>query len=238
MPEFRKNVILLSLTAAFAAGLLAGCAEKRADPPSPAESRTEAPAAAASPEAAVTKADIERKLEKDPAGIQNAVWAPDASAVVFTRKGGDASNVCIWKVNHKRELVVCAEETTPRAYLWSPDSKYFLIEIGRASQRTIVSSIIEAKTLKSVGDNVTSVDVSAPIWSPDSKYLALSTMDESTETIRLDIYARLSRTTVAAVTGTGARGPYIVEYWKNGAIGYTEVTARGERAEQTVKIGA
>lgn len=240
MPQSRKNIILLSLIAALAAGLLSGCTEKQAAPATHTETQAAATAAsaAASPEITVTKADIEKKLEQDKASIQNAVWAPDASAVVFTRRDSSGSSVCIWKVNHEKELVVCKAETTPKTYLWSPDSRYFLIEISHTSQSTITSSVIEAKTLKSIGgDDVTTVAVSAPVWSPDSKYLALSTMDDSTDTIRLDIYALLSQTTATAVTATGARGPYIVEYWKGETIGYTEMTASGERAEQTVKIG-
>ena len=239
MPQSRKNIILLSLIAALAAGLLAGCTEKQAAPATPTETQAAAPtaSASASPEVTVTKADIEKKLEQDKTGIQSAVWSPDASAVVFTRRDSSGSSVCIWKVNHEKELAVRKAETTPKTYLWSPDSKYFLIEISHTSQSTITGSIVEAKTLKSIGDDVTTVAASAPVWSPDSKYLALSAMDDSTNTIRLDIYALLSQTTATAVTATGARGPYIVEYWKDETIGYTEMTASGERAEQTVKIG-
>lgn len=236
MRYFFKKTIVLSLAAALAAGLLAGCTNETAASSAPSETPTAAPSEA--PVSTISKADIETKLEADKAYIQSAVWAPDDSAVVFTRKGTNGANVCIWKVDHEKELVVCKAEPTPSEYLWSPDSKRFLIETSHLTQGTITASIIEAKTLKVLGDGVTTTAASKPVWSPDSKYLALSTEDDSTQTIKLDIYALASKTSATIVTATGARGPYIVEYWNEETIGYTEMTASGERAEQTVKVGS
>ncbi len=140
-------------------------------------------------------------------------------------------------MDHEKELVVRKADTAPSEYLWSPDGKYFLIEINHSAQGTITASIIETKALKALGDDATTVAASKPVWSPDSKYLALSTEDDSTQTITLDIYALASKTSATIATATGAKGPYIVEYWKDETIGYTEMTASGERAEQTVKVG-
>lgn len=240
MRHFFKEMIVLSLATVLAAGLLAGCSIQTAASPSPAEAPTAAAPASPpeTPVSTVSKTDIEKKLEADKANIQSAVWAPDDSAVVFTRKGTSGANVCIWKVDHEKELVVRKAETTPSEYLWSPDSKYFLIEISHSTQGTITAALIEAKTLKALGDNVTTVAVSKPVWSPDGKYLALSIEDDSTQTINLDIYTLASKTSATIVTATSTGGPYIVEYWKEETIGYTEMTASGARAEQTVKVGS
>ena len=231
-----------ALAALLAAGLLAGCGAKTAVSPSPSAAPTQAsepasPSPSASPAVQLTRAQIEKQLEPDRANLLDVTWAPDDSAVLYLRSGASGANLCIWKTDQEKELVVRKAETPFDGFLWSPDAKYFLIETGHTSPATISAAIIETKTLKQLGNDVTTVDVSAPVWSPDSKYLALSTADESTGRIDLSLYALASKSTVSIVSAEKATGPYIVEYWKDDTIGYTTLTSSGERAEQTVAVG-
>ena len=238
-----RNTVTVTLAAALAAAALAGCSNRQTASPSPsaappAQTAGSAPVSpSASPAVKLTKEQIEAKLEAGRANLLDVTWAPDESAVIYLRSGSSGANICIWKTDQEKEQVVCEAEATLDGLLWSPDSRYFLIETGHMGPATITSAIIETITLKQLGEDVTTVNVSAPVWSPDSKYLALSTEDESTGKIDLNIYALASKSSVSVVSAENAKGPYIVEYWKNGTIGYTALTASGERAEQTVAIG-
>ncbi len=241
--SFYKKTVPAALAALLAAGLLTGCTGKQAASPSPstapaAQTSAEvSPSPSVSPAVKVSKADIEKQLKADKANLLDVTWSPDNSAVVYLRTGTSGANICIWKVDHEKELVVRKARATLNGFLWSPDSSCFLIEIGHADSSTTTSSIVEAKTLKQLGDDVTTANVSAPVLSPDGKYLALSTIDEGSGKADLSVYALASKNTVSVVSETGAKGAYVVEYWKGETIGYTTLTASGERAEQTVLVG-
>lgn len=243
MKNYRRRTISAALAAMLAAGILSGCGAKQAASPSPSASPTAqvtasaSPSPTASPAVSLTRAQIEKRLEPDRANLLDVTWAPDNSAVLYLRSSSGGANLCIWKTDQEKEQVVRKAETPFDGFLWSPDSQYFLIETGHTSPAVISSAIIETKTLKQYGNDVTTVDVSAPVWSPDSRYLALSTMDESSGKIDLSIFAMASKTTVSVVSAENATGPYIVEYWKGDTIGYTTLTSSGERAEQTVAVG-
>ena len=241
MRNSTNKTIAAALAALLAVGTLAGCGTKQAASPSssaatapPSETVSAAPST--SPAVKLTKDQIAKQLEADRANLLDVTWSPDNSAVIYMRNGSSGANICIWKTDQEKEQVVCKAETTLDGLLWSPDSKYFLVETGHASPATITSAIIEAKTFKQLAE-VTTVSVSAPVWSPDSRFLALSTLDESSGKIDLSIYALASKNAVSIVSAENATGPYVIEYWKDETIGYTTLTSSGERAEQTVAVG-
>jgi len=241
-----KNTFAAVLAAALATSLLAGCGDTKTEaspspaaPPAGAEEPA-SPSASASPEVQTTKAQIEAKLAEDRANLLGVTWADDDSAVAYLRSGADGANICVWRVGELNEKTVRKVSGAFNGLRWSPDGAYFLIITGRSGSTTTTSSIISAETLKQLGDDVESASVSPPVWSPDSKYLALPTeiqTEDGKTTVKLDIYALASKQSVTVATQENAQGPFIVEYWKDETIGYTTLTASGERAEQTVQIG-
>lgn len=243
MRLFFKNTLPVTLAAALLAAALAGCSDKQAVSPSPSaapavqESENVSASPSATPAVKHTKAEMETQLEADRANLLDVTWSPDNAAVVYLRTVSSGAKIFIWKTSQEKEQAVCDAKTVFGGFLWSPDSRYFLIKTGHTSPNVMTSSVIETKTLKKIGEDLTTADAAAPVWSPDSKYLALSTMDEGTGKISLDIYALAAKSSVSIVSAENAKEPYILEYWKDGVIGYTASTSSGERAEQTVAVG-
>ncbi len=245
MSEKCKRALAAALSAALAAALLTGCGNKKAaetqapvSAPSETQSVSPSPSASAAPQ--TTKAEIEAKLETDRANLLDVTWAPDNSAVVYLRSGGSGATICLWRVGKLNEQTVRKVEGTLDGLVWSPDAACFLIVSGHTGSADSTSSIIDVKTLKQLGGDVASAGVSAPVWSPDGKYLALSVdtkTDDGKTTASLAVYALASQSSVTVATQEGAQGSFIVEYWKGETVGYTTLTASGERAEQTVNIG-
>ena len=133
-------------------------------------------------------------------------------------------------------MLVSVANPTTDGFCWSPNSKYFLINVGHMGPGTITSTLIDAETLEAESSEITSVSISPPVWSADSRFLALSTYaDDGTA----DIYAFAvaSKTSVSLLKSNNPFGPYVVESWgADNVVKYTEMTSSGARIEKTIEL--
>lgn len=234
----KKNSKLFILIAAtvLSLGLISGCTSKNEAVTSP-EVSGDPKVAVSSPTPSLTKEDIDSALAGYGDSAIDITWSPDNSAVVFIRPEGEASNVYVWKVNEKSAVLLSAAEPTTDGFSWSPNSKYFLINVGHMGPGTITSTLIDAESLEVVSSEISSVSVSPPVWSSDSRFLALSTWADYSS-IEISAFAVASKTTASLVKSSNSYGPYVGESWgPDNVIKYTEMTNSSEREEKTIKIG-
>jgi len=193
-----------------------------------------------SPETTVmTQSDIQSALKAAGDKVIAPTWAPDSSAVAFVRANdSDTGYVCLWPTTAPKETQLYKATGTEDGFLWSPDSQYVLVLVGHMGPGTVTSTIVDAKSLSTVGSVLTSVNLSPPVWSPDGRFIALSTYDESTGAAAIVVYTVGSGTTITPVKGTNSYGPYVVASWDaTNTITYTEPQKSGERTKKTIGFG-
>lgn len=238
-----KHIKLFAFVSAAALMLsfMAGCLQKNNTEASPEASAPEATAdsspATESPTSAITKKDIEDELANYGENAIDITWSPDNSAVVFIKLEGDTSNVYLWKVGTDTENLLMAAEPTTDGFSWSPNSKYFLVNVGHMGPGTITSTLFSAESLELLSSDISSVSISPPVWSPDSRFLALSSWADY-KTAEILSFAVASKTTVSLVKSSNSFGPYVVEAWgEDNIIKYTEMTNSSDRTEKTIALG-
>ena len=229
-----KSPLLAGVSVLLTLSLFTGCSLLGAPAPSASASSTPSPvvesiAPTPSPTLAVTKADIQKSLDAQGDNVIDVKWSPDDSMVVFIKNDDETGKVYVWKVNTADSQFVSKAEGTTDGFMWAPDSKHFLIDVGHMGPGTVTSTLIDSESLSVLATDITTVNVSPPVWSPDGRFLALSTFDESTNDIAIKIYAVASNTSVSVQKSNNKYGPYIVESWINDTLTYTEILSTGER---------
>lgn len=242
MSKKLKNALLAVASAAMITSLFAGCSLLGTPTPSPSASATPSPAVeSATPTPAptpdVTKADIQKSLDAQGDNVIDVKWSPDESMVAYIENDAETGKVYVWKVNTADAQLVSKAEGTTDGFLWAPDSKHFLIVVGHMGPGTVTSTLVDSETLSIQATDITSVNVSPPIWSPDGRFIALSTDDERTNDIAIQIYAVASKTSVSVLKSNNKYGPYVVESWVNDTVTYTEVSSTGERTQSSLAFG-
>ncbi|MEA4894012.1 MAG: hypothetical protein VB064_01990 [Oscillospiraceae bacterium] len=237
-----KSALLTGTSAALIMSVFAGCSllNPSAISPSPSEipsSAGESSSPSPSPATTLTKNDIQKALDSQGEKVIDVTWAPDDSMVVFIQEDDEAGSVYVWKTNTADAQLVSSAEGTTDGFLWSPDSKHFLINVGHMGPGTITSTLVDAESLSVLSDDIATVSVSPPVWSPDSRFIALSADDLSTNDIKILVYAVASGTSVSVLSSNNKYGPYVVESWINDTLTYTEITASGERAQSSLLFG-
>ncbi|NCB74489.1 MAG: hypothetical protein EOM51_07085 [Clostridia bacterium] len=239
----RKYIKLFAFVSAAALTLsfLVGCSFKTNTAASPDVSAPETAVSPstvpASPVPSVNKKDIEDALALYGESVIDITWAPDNSAVVFIKLTGDTSNIYLWKVGTDAEKSLMAAEPTTDGFLWSPNSKYFLVNVGHMGPGTITSTLFNAESMELISSDISTASISPPVWSPDSRFLALSSWADY-KTAELLTFAVASKTTVSLVKSSNSFGPYVVETWgEDNIIKYTEMTSSSDRAEKTIELG-
>ena len=235
-----KSFVLITI-AALSLSLFSGCAGKSEAEVSPEASAAEVSVspetAAPSPTTAITKDDIDIALAGYGDSAIDITWSPDNSAVAFIRLEGEASNIYVWKVNEENAAQIMSADPTTDGFSWSPNSKYFLINVGHMGPGTITSTLIDAESLEAVSAEISTVSISPPVWSSDSRFLALSTWADYSS-IEISAFAVASKTTASLVKSNNTYGPYVVESWgTDNVIKYTEMTNPSDRVEKTIEIG-
>jgi dipeptidyl aminopeptidase/acylaminoacyl peptidase len=240
----RLNIVLSLGTAALLLSVMVGCTSvnSAASTTSTASETTESQnTVTADTTSDVTstktmdKSEIQASLDASGDGVYDITWSPDESMVAFIREEQQA-NVYVWKTGESSATLISVAESTTSGFSWSPDSQYFLINVGHMGPGTITSTLIKASSLEVVSTDITTVSISAPVWSPDSKHLALSLDDEAgSGNIEIVIYSVEGNDTASLLKSTNSYGPYTVKYWDNsGNIGYTELTSTGDRTEKVI----
>jgi Tol biopolymer transport system component len=184
-----------------------------------------------------SKSDIQKKLDAQGTKVYDVTWAPNDQEVVFIQQDDQTSNIYVWKTGESKETLLSQAEDTTSGFSWSPDSAYFLINVGHMGPGTITSTLIETKNLKTVTDELTSVSSSAPVWSPDGKRLALSLDDEeNSNTVQIVLYSIETGKSTTLLSKTNPYGPFVIASWeKNGEIHYTETSSTGDAVEKVIQ---
>lgn len=234
------SICILGTTAALSLSLLAGCSfgHKTEASPTAAVPNTEVSPRPAAPSAtaSVTKDDINSTLKTYGDNATGITWSPDDSAVAFIRSEDQASNVYVWETGVESAKLVSPADPTTDGFWWSPNSKYFLINVGHMGPGTITSTLIDKETLDVVSAVITSVSVSPPVWSADSRFLALSSYAND-GTADISAFAVASKTSVSLLKSNNPYGPYVVESWgEDNIIKYTEMTSTGDQVEKTIEL--
>lgn len=234
-----KSALLAGTSAALILSVFAGCSLLGTPAASPSPSAAPSPVVeSASPTPAptptVTKSDIQKSLDAQGDNVIDVKWSPDDSMVVFIKETG---KVYVWKLNSTDAQLITKAEGTTDGFLWSPDSKHFLINVGHMGPGTITSTLVDAEALSVLTTDIMTVNISPPVWSPDGRFIALSTDDKSTNDIAILIYAVASKTTVSVLSSNNKYGPYVVESWVNETVNYTEISSTGERAQSSMLFG-
>ncbi|MBP1737690.1 MAG: hypothetical protein H6Q60_1571 [Oscillospiraceae bacterium] len=179
----------------------------------------------------MSQSEIQSSLDAEGNKVYDVTWSPDNAAVVFIRQDTEASNIYVWKTGESAAALLYAAEDTTSGFLWSPDSNYFLVDVGHMGPGTITITLIDADSLKEVDSNITTSSVSPPVWSPDSQSLALSVeAEDGSGTVYLIVYSVQTGSSATLLEQTNAYGPFAVTSWDaDGTISYTEVTATGDR---------
>ena len=236
-----NKLFAIGAAAALTLSFLAGCSFKNntgtsPDVSAPDTSVSPAPASS-SPTPNVTKKDIENALALYGDNAIDITWSPDNSAVAFIKLEGEASDVYLWKVGTDTEKLLMAAEPTTDGFSWSPNSKYFLVNVGHMGPGTITSTLFSAESLELLSSDISSVSISPPVWSSDSRFLALSSWADY-KTAEILSFAVSSKTTVSLVKSSNSFGPYVVEAWgEDNIIKYTEMTNSSDRTEKTIALG-
>lgn len=241
MNKNKLKLPVLITAAVLSLGLFSGCTVKNETDVSPEASTTEASVSpvTATPNStpSVTKDEIDSALAGYGDNVIDITWSPDSSAVAFIKSEGEASKVYLWKVNEEGASEIMGADPTTDGFSWSPNSKYFLINVGHMGPGTITSTLIDAESLEVVSAEISTVSVSPPVWSSDSRFLVLSTWVDYSS-VEILAFAVASKTTASLVKSNNTYGPYIVESWGNdNIIKYTEMTNASDRVEKTVAIG-
>ncbi len=239
----KKNLklsVLITATA-LSLSLFSGCAGKSEAEVSPKSAAPEitvnSDTAAPSPTTAITKAEIDSALAGYGDSAIDITWSPDSTSVAFIRLDGETSNVYVWKINEENAALISVAEPTTDGFSWSPNSKYFLINVGHMGPGTITITLIDAEVLEVVNSEISTVSVSTPVWSSDSRFLALSTWADYSS-IEISVFAVASETTASLVKSNNTYGPYVVESWgADNIIKYTEMTNASDSVEKTIAIG-
>ncbi len=240
-----KSSLLAGVSVLLMLSMLAGCSllKTPAVSPSPSPSAVVSPAAESptptpTPTPSVSKADIQKYLDSQGENsIIDIKWSPDDSMAVYIKNDDETGKVYVWKVNTAEAQFVAKAEGTTDGFMWAPDSKHFLIEVGHMGPGTVTSDLVDSESLSILAADITTVNVSPPVWSPDGRFLALSTLDESTNDIAIQIYAVASNTSVSVLESNNKYGPYVVESWINDTVTYTTVSSTGERTESSLLFG-
>ena len=243
--KINKTLSVLGISAALAVGILSGCSVFGGSAVSPSPSAAETPAAVSptaavspSPTVSVTKDEVSKTLTSYGDKAYDITWSPDNTAVVFIKQDEQQSNIYVWKLIQAEAQTLYKAEDTTSGFSWSPNSKYFLVNVGHMGPGTITSTLIDADSLKTLSTDISTVSVSPPVWSADSRFLALSSDDEATNAIEIKIYTVAAGTSISAVKSVNKFGPYIVTSWgEDNNIKYTEATSASERADKTIGVG-
>jgi hypothetical protein len=242
--QINKTLSVVGICVAFALGILSGCSvfgDSAASPsPSAAETASISPTASVrpSPTVSLTKDEVAKTLASYGDKAYDITWSPDNTAVAFIKQDDQAANIYVWKLTQAEAQTLYKAEDTTSGFSWSPNSKYFLVNVGHMGPGTITSTLIDADSLKTLTTDISTVSVSPPVWSADSRFLALSLDDEATNAIEVKIYTVAAGTSISAVKSVNKFGPYIVTSWgEDNNIKYTEATSESERIEKTIGVG-
>jgi len=241
--KLNKTISVMGISAALIVGIMSGCSGFGGTASSPSPSETPAavsPVASVSPSPTVqlTKDEISTSLKALGDKVYDVTWSPDNTAVAFIKQDTQNANIYVWKTKQAEAQLVSKAEDTTSGFSWSPDSKYFLVNVGHMGPGTITSTLFDTDSLKALSTDISTVSVSPPVWSADSRFLALSFDDESTNAIEIKIYTVAAGTSISAVKSVNKFGPYIVKSWgEDNNIKFTEATSASERVEKTIGVG-
>lgn len=195
---------------------------------------TEAPNATTSPAAEKSdKVSVEKTLEG--LNAYTITWSPDMTVVVYIADSSDASNIFAWKVGEKDPKYLAINGGTTSGFTWSPNSAYFLINVGHMGPGNVTSTIYEVKTLQPTIPDLTSI--SGPVWSSDSRYIALSTAkQDDSGYIAVDVYTIADKSITTLVSAKNTTGFFKIISWSDGVITYTETDSSGNITNKTVSF--
>lgn len=122
--------------------------------------------------------DTSLKLRNNLGAIK---WSPDKSIVAFIEEDLDENGeiifevgkVYLWKIGESEPINIEGIKHIPWDFLWSPDSKYIVVDAGTSVTRT--GYMVNASDKQIIYDFVY---LSKVHWSPDSKYLAIALESE------------------------------------------------------------
>ena len=240
--NLNRKVLIWGTTAVIILSLFAGCSVtgKPQSPPDNSQAPTdqgsvETPSPTVTVQ--VTKEDIQKSIDALGSSAYDITWSPDNTLVAFIKEDNGTGNIYVWKTGQQSAKLISVAENTTDGFLWAPDSRHFLINVGHMGPGTITSTLVDSESLEIVASEITSVSISPPVWSPDGKYLALSRDNQNEGIIEIYIYAIASNTQVSVQKSSNTFGPYCISYWKDATIGYTEMTSSGERVEKIIEVG-
>jgi len=188
------------------------------------------------PDSTYTKDYIQNELDKEGTAVFNVSWSPDDSMVAFIRTEAQADNSYLWKVGQNGAVLIAVAEPTTSGFSWSPDSQYFLINVGHMGPGTITSTLVDAQNLKISDAPIETLQISEPLWSPDSKYLALVFDDSEKGSKGINIFYVDKQKAKNILKSASDGGFYLVKDWQaDGTIVYTEYTPQGDLTDKTIQ---
>ncbi|MEL4106122.1 hypothetical protein AAFA46_04670 [Oscillospiraceae bacterium WX1] len=225
-------VVLIALGLLYLAGCRKTGAPAVSTPATPAFSQSPSPSPSPSP-AGPSKTEIGKTLTTQKA--YDVTWSPDSSMVVYIVDTADSSKIFAWKTGENDPKFLTVNGGTTSGFSWSPDSAYFLINVGHMGPGTITSTLYDAKTLESVTPDLVTVSPSPPVWSPDSRYIALSTASQDNSgSIAVTVYSVADKKTTTLVSKTNTTGFFKILSWTDGIISYMETDSSGNTTNKTV----
>lgn len=181
-----------------------------------------------------SKDAIQDKLNSSK-GVSKITWSPDNKKVVYLQESADGNNgsdkIYIWRVD--KEQAEAAQDVSLEVFgfVWSPDSKYFLISEKQGEKYE--NTIVKAEDLVQEKYKISSTGL--PVWSPESLSLAFSNDAEfyGEKWGYLEVYT--IGKDESEYIWKSHNTQYKVETWdKDGNIGYIEVF-EGKESKKTVK---
>jgi len=211
----KKLVTIISLVVVL---LMAGCSAKQQNTP-----------------AGFTQEKIQEILSAK-AEVFRITWSPDKQFVLYLQQGKADKNgkdeVYLWQTGQENARFVRDVLPATQGFVWSPDSKYFLI--GETSGEGLNSSIYDRDTLTAVAYTLKSKTI--PVWSPDSKMLAYGNEVPGYEgrwgTLEVNVLGREK----SQIIWKARDYVYQPESWDiEGNIIYTEINPQGQESKKSTK---
>ena len=163
-------------------------------------------------------------------------WSPDDTKAIYIQPGTSKENgldeAYLWQVGKENPELIREVTPTTYSFIWSPDSRYFLIreKLGEGS----INSIVNAGTLTEESHKIKSI--SAPAWSSDSQSLAYGYEhhDYGESWGSLEVYTIGAKT--QEYIWKAKNYLYKIDSWdEQGNINYTEINDKGEESKKSTK---
>lgn len=157
-------------------------------------------------------------------------WSPDHQSVAYLRGNPDdySGSAYVWKVKEDQPVQITSGVESIKAFIWSPDSKFVLVDAGTSPLR--YGQLFSLKTIHSV---LSFNFMGRAIFSPDSRNLAIGFKSglkipnasfEPDDAFNLSIFHLDTLKLEHLLLTENARYSYLAQNWKdNRNLAYTRL---------------